>query len=649
MWKASLSGSSGGSAEVPAGLELTFVMSRRQNAFFFEIVAALRYELGRLGVRSRLSTSGFPTDHWGSVFVLFPPHEYCVLEGFDPDLHPELLARTVVVCAEQPESEWFDGNVRVALKAGAVFDISLRGAAELRRRGLRANRLELGYTPVWDRFDDAGAADRPVDVLFLGAATPRRLRALARCGDVLWPRASRLIISDHTRGPNDQALPNFIVGERKRDLLRRSRVLLNIHRSAEPYFEWVRAVEAFHCGAVLVTESSVDYAPLVPGRHFLASRLENLPDVLEAALDDEERLGRIRRAAYELLRTRPLADTARQLAETAATLTSRPVPRRRQVAMESDTTPFTPRPFRSPPFDETVDGVVMRAALKEIRLDLLDLRREVRELRRALADGETAPLRVVAASAGYRAVRCPRLSVITALYNQGQYVQEALDSVRLNRFRDVECVVVDDGSTDDSAARVQAFVRAHPEQAVVLLAHGVNRGLPRARNAALAFARGEYAFVLDADNAVYPTGLEALVATLDGETEAAVAYGMLQCFDASGPRTLLSHLPWEPERLRAGNYIDAMAMFRTSVLRSVGGYTTDRRLYGWEDYDLWCTLAERGYRGVLVPSIVGRYRMSPGSMLAVSNVSLAGAYAALAERHAVLLGGGEEARPGLPD
>ncbi len=647
MSKASSSGFSGGSAKVPAGLELTFVMSRRQNVFFVEIVAALRYELSRLGVRSRVSTNGFPADHWGSVFVLFPPHEYCVLEGFEPSLHPELLARTIVVCAEQPESEWFEGNVRVAPWAGAVFDINERGATELRRRGVPAKRLELGYTSVWDRFGDATDTTRPLDVLFLGAATPRRVRELARCADVLWPRATKLILSDHTGGPNDRALPNFIVGEAKLDLLRRSRVLLNVHRSEELYFEWVRAVEAFHCGAVLVTEASVDYAPFVPGRHFLAARLENLPDVLEAALDDDERLGSIRRAAYELLRTRPLIDSARQLAETAATLVARPVPRGRAVALEPDREPYVSPAFCPPPVDEFADGTVMRSALKEVRLDVLDLRRELRELRRELGRGAGAGLRVVAASAAYRAVRSPRVSVITALYNHGQHVEGALESARLSRFRDVECIVVDDGSTDDGAVRVRTFLDAHPEQPVMLLAHGVNRGLPCARNAGLAFARGEYAFVLDADNAVYPSGLGALVMALDGEPEAAIAYGMLQSFDAGGPRGLVSYLPWEPERLHAGNYIDAMAMVRTSILRRIGGYATDRRLHGWEDYDLWLTLAELGYRGVLVPSIVGRYRVSPGSMLSITNVSTAGVFAALTERHPALLSRVDQGQPAL--
>ena len=64
-----------------------------------------------------------------------------------------------------------------------------------------------------------------------------------------------------------------------------------------------------------------------------------------------------------------------------------------------------------------------------------------------------------------------------------------------------------------------------------------------------------------------------------------------------------------------------MALFRTSALRSMNGYSTDRRLYGWEDYDLFCRFAEGGYRGVFVDKIVASYRVSDTSMLALSNIS----------------------------
>jgi hypothetical protein len=68
------------------------------------------------------------------------------------------------------------------------------------------------------------------------------------------------------------------------------------------------------------------------------------------------------------------------------------------------------------------------------------------------------------------------------------------------------------------------------------------------------------------------------------------------------------------------------------ALAELGGYTTDRRLYGWEDYDLWCRVAERGSRTAHVPEIVARYRLAAGSMISLTNLSTREAGEALAER-----------------
>ena len=137
---------------------------------------------------------------------------------------------------------------------------------------------------------------------------------------------------------------------------------------------------------------------------------------------------------------------------------------------------------------------------------------------------------------------------------------------------------------------------------------------------------------------MYPHGLERLVAALDADRGAAFAYGIHQRFTSAGPTDLMNMWPWEPERLRAGNYIDAMALVRAPILRGIGGYTTDQRMHGWEDYDLWCHLAELGERGVFVPEIVARYRSARHSMLSVTNLSGTMAYSVLAERYPRLMG-----------
>ena len=104
-----------------------------------------------------------------------------------------------------------------------------------------------------------------------------------------------------------------------------------------------------------------------------------------------------------------------------------------------------------------------------------------------------------------------------------------------------------------------------------------------------------------------------------------------------GYRHLLSQFPWDPRRLRRGNYIDAMSLLRIDVVRRLGGYTTDRRLYGWEDYDLYCRLAEAGHVGAFLPEIVARYRVSPTSMVSFSNMSVSSAFIALKEHCPTLM------------
>lgn len=95
-----------------------------------------------------------------------------------------------------------------------------------------------------------------------------------------------------------------------------------------------------------------------------------------------------------------------------------------------------------------------------------------------------------------------------------------------------------------------------------------------------------------------------------------------------------------PARLRHANPVDAMALVRTDAVRALGGWTDDPRLHGWEDYDLWCALAEAGGHGSFVPAVVARYRVSPGSMSArTTDLSTRAAYEALVERHPRLMAG----------
>lgn len=626
--------------------EIVFVMAPGQNHFFFELAEALRYEIGVMGVDSSITTSGFPPLSSGRVNVLLPPHEYFALEGYAAAPDRELLKRTIFISAEQPGTTHFDDNVRLAGRAGALFDINASAVRGYAHSGIEARHLQLGYSPVLDRFSDENAKE--FDVVFMGSYTHRRARVLAGCGLQLSRLRSRLVMSDNSR-PNRSSSESFLAGEDKRSLLCRAGVMVNVHQSDFPYFEWARVLDAIHCGCAVVTEHSMDCGPLSPGTHFASARAEDLGDVVEWIAKDQPTRQRLATAAYELVRSEVRLARSAEALVAAATEIDRPVGYARSLMSKTLSAGFRgPNPVPTPeqvivpptPYPQNPETSELRSVLKEVRLEMLELRRAVRRAELLATLGSHPPrVRIAGESPSWRGAGRPKVSVITALYNHASEVVEALDSLLSSRMTEFEVVVTDDGSSDGGSASVMAWSNAHPEIPLLLAEHPVNRGLGPARNTALDFARGEFGFILDADNWVYGNTFEDLVARLEHVPEAGFAYGYLAMFQGGRPFGLVNWYPWEPSRLRIGNYIDAMALFRIEVLRRFGGYTGDPRLYGWEDYDLLCRLAEEGVCGEFVPHIVGRYRVSPTSMRSITNLSFVSAFAALKEHCPQLMKG----------
>ena len=113
---------------------------------------------------------------------------------------------------------------------------------------------------------------------------------------------------------------------------------------------------------------------------------------------------------------------------------------------------------------------------------------------------------------------------------------------------------------------------------------------------------------------------------------------MIAAFRDGVPLQLLSGLPWEPDRLLHGNYIDAMALVRREHILGLGGYATDPRITGWEDFHLWCQCAEAGLYGILVPQVLAWYRLRAHSMLSDTASSVVLAWSLMRARFPDLLG-----------
>jgi hypothetical protein len=633
--------------------ELRFTLARGQNQFFVELAEALAYELRALGVTADITVGEIPLPQSGRVHVFISPHEYVSHSRHRPPHW--LLRRSIVISAEQPRTHFFAANVPLARDAGAVFDINHHCVRAYRSYGIDASRIRLGHTALWDRFGAPGAQGEPgnghqdrrdIDVLFLGRLTQRREEALASYADTFERLRCHIALSDHERAHTENGA-TFVAGEPKRDLLARAKVLLNVHGEDEPYFEWLRVTEAICAGCAVVSEHSSDIEPLEWGKHILTGEVGSLALLCSWLVDDVSLRERIRTDAYELLASElPLSAAARQLSDAARQLDPIPVPRHVQLAGRQERArgrfrEAAPR-FEHQPAERTGvsegEALVLRAAKRQL-LALEGLRRQIARMDFVASGGQVPQTRLVAESDALRTTSPKAVSVVMPLFNQREYVLDALGSLQRSTWSDWEVVIVDDASTDGGGEAVIGWIEAHPELACRLVRHDLNEGLPAARNTGVEEARSDRLLMLDADNEIRRMGIGRLMEALDAEPGASFAYGMLERFSADGLRGLLSCFPWDRERLRGGNYIDALALIRRDAIVAMHGYACDPRLHGLEDYDLWSRMAEAGRWGAFVPQIVGRYRVGRASMISQTVFSTTDAYAALVEHAPRLLAG----------
>jgi hypothetical protein len=608
-----------------------FVSASRQNVFFEELLDALARELAERGIAVERAVDHFPPLRDGLAYV-FVPHE--LLPLLMPDAHPSehQLRRSVTICTEQPGTHWFEESAQISARAARAVDINRVGVSALRKLGIEARFLQLGYTPRWDRWHGDPATSRPIDVAVLAGATPRRLAAVASCAGQLAGRRTELHLPE-ALVPHRADSELFISGPRKWDLLSRSKLLLNIHRGELGYFEWQRAVEAIANGCVLLSEHSLGFEPLIPGEHFISASLDSLDVALEALLDDADRLARIRKSAYELLRGQHrLSASISVLAEAVDEAANHPVPANPRVARAALA---RPKPPQLPPpawqlATEEGDRDAMRRTVAQVLLDQRELRGSLRSLQLAAQGAGAGADRTERLGA---AATAPRVSVVLTVSDQAASVGNVIDSVAVSDFTDFELVIVDDGSSDGSGNRIRAALARAPWLSATLATRAKRAGLAEARNLGCELAVGEFVFNMDARDMPYPHALGRLVQALDDTPGAAFAYGIVAQSGVEGPSGLTGYLGWDAGMLRYGNFVDGMAMVRRLSAMEVGGYASDPALSGWEDLALWCAFADRGWSGTRIPEIVACQRLGLESG---EGIDASAAWSVLLDRYSCL-------------
>jgi glycosyltransferase involved in cell wall biosynthesis len=209
----------------------------------------------------------------------------------------------------------------------------------------------------------------------------------------------------------------------------------------------------------------------------------------------------------------------------------------------------------------------------------------------------------------------PRVSVVMPMFNARRYVADSVASVLASDFRDLELLLLDDGSTDGSVEIAREAAAGDDRVRIFLLAHG---GVGAARNAGLTHARGEFIANLDADDIMLPARLSRQIAYLDRNPGCVAVGSRALVITATGSPVrivgrLFSHQAIDEAHLdgRPGAMLNPTATFRRQAALDVGGYATHLRTTG-EDHDLWLRLAEVGLLANL-PDVLIRYRVHDGN------------------------------------
>ena len=189
----------------------------------------------------------------------------------------------------------------------------------------------------------------------------------------------------------------------------------------------------------------------------------------------------------------------------------------------------------------------------------------------------------------------PHVSVNIPVRNGEAFIGAALDGVIAQTYRDWECVVLDDGSTDGTREIVEAYSRRDPRIRLVVISAAEHRPYPAVRNRAMRESRGTWIAPCDADDVWMPDKLAVQIAEIERRPGV-----VLSChrgvYVRRGERLHEGHWPARPDRFLRNvayepHFPHASVMILREALLAVNGY--DEQSKGCDDQDLWIRIASR--------------------------------------------------------
>lgn len=203
----------------------------------------------------------------------------------------------------------------------------------------------------------------------------------------------------------------------------------------------------------------------------------------------------------------------------------------------------------------------------------------------------------------------PKISVVVPCYNQGKFLSETLDSVLAQTLKEWECIVVDDGSTDNSADIAKAYCAKDNR---IQYSYQENAGPSAARNKGVALSKAPLIYFLDGDDWIDPTLLELGVNYMNANSTCKLYYTRAICYGSYEGELVLKYTSYKD--LLVSNSIICASIIRRKDFERVGGF--DEELFGYEDWEFFIRILYHNDTIYKEPQILFKYRCndSPSSV-----------------------------------
>ena len=311
------------------GIRVGVFCSSLGNFFMREIADLLAWGLEAEGITAIQRDETGSLEEPFDLRIFVAPHEFFWLGAGREWTSLASAANSVLYNVEQAQTSWFCRAIPLLLQAPLVLDINFQTAEILRRAGCNAVHFMPGHLPgaryarpcldiseieltkgyrfarqPYNWLDRDRLEDRPIDLLFVGTAAPRRDMALSRLQDLADAHRFWCIYRKPSAPFTEQSEAASECGWA---LAQRAKIVLNIHRDWLGYFEWPRIVlQGFWQGACVVSDPGLPNPLFEPGVHYFEEDLRHLGELARWLLESAEgrdKLDRTRRAAYERART----------------------------------------------------------------------------------------------------------------------------------------------------------------------------------------------------------------------------------------------------------------------------------------------------------------------------------------------------------